>query len=193
MAFKLTHTLIPVIAATTMAGCTSVPIGEIQGTLAQARSCCSSHAELPIEALAKGTRTKFDLSTASPIFRTPEGLGYIAAFELPPGVSMLSLQSLYTSYLPKSTYVDPGLMLLDAGKQVLAQRNELPLRKGSHWLVAGLYEHYYGANMELPPDAKYVIVFANVQAGRTQETASATGKLWPVRPAPVGTLAVIVR
>jgi hypothetical protein len=140
-----------------------------------------------------GNRTKFDIGTASPVLETSEGLAYFAAFQLPRGAVAVEIQAQNTQYLPKSTYPDPLVLILDSQHRKLAELKDLPLTRGRHTILPGLFEYHYAAVLRLPPEAQYVVVFARPNSDREQSAISDNGTYWSVPSAPVGTLALVAR
>ena len=188
-----TRVLAPLFAAFTLAGCGGIPIDEVKTALAATRPCCSSYETISYTPLINNTRTKVQLTTASLALQTSEGLAYFAAFTLPTGVRRLEVQALNTEYLPKSTYPDPLLVLLDSQRRRITEIKDLPLVKGRHVIIPGLVEHHYGAEVTLPAGTQYVLVFARPNSDRTQSAISDNGTHWAVPSAPAGTLAIVPR
>jgi hypothetical protein len=150
-----------------LGGCSGLAVEEASRDLASRAPCCNELADLSFKPLRSGEREKFELSTGSPILVFPEGRSYVAAFSLPPAAKNLSIQTLrYT---------------------------ELRLRRNRHSVAPGLYEHYYGIDIDLLPSAAYVVIHADLHSRRTQIAVSEAGLDWPVRPAPVGAIALIAK
>jgi hypothetical protein len=134
---------------------------------------------------------KFEVTTSSPAFPSSEGLAYFAAFKLPASANRLEVQALYGGHLPNATYPDPLLVILDRNKRPIAEMKDLPLVRGRHVIIRGLFEYHYAATVALPPGAEHVVVFVRPKSGRVQSAVSDNGTLWSVPSAPIGTLAVI--
>jgi hypothetical protein len=183
--------LLPLISVMALVACGGVPIAEITATLASTTPCCRTYAELPYGRLEEGSRTKFQVNTASPAFASPVGVAYGAAFKLPNGAKSISIQALSSDYLPKASYPDPVLVFLDSTKQPSHLLMTLNLQRGRHAFIPGVYEYFYGARVTVPQGAEYVVVFVHPKSTRVQRAVSDNGTVWPVRAAPVGTLAVI--
>ncbi|MFG5409699.1 MalM family protein [Piscinibacter sakaiensis] len=185
--------LLALSSAALLVGCSGVPVADVRASLSKAKPCCASVASVVYAPLALGSRTKFDIGTSSPVLETSEGLAYFAAFQLPSGAGTLEIQAQNTSYLPKSTYPDPLVLVLDSQHRKLAELKDIPLSRGRHTIVPGLYEYHYAAALRLPPEAHYVLIFARPQSDRSQSAVSDNGMYWPVPSAPVGTLALVAR
>jgi len=171
--------------------CAGVPVAEVRNSLASAKPCCSSYAQLQFKPLPPGERTKIELSTSSPVFPLSVGSAYVEALALPPSVSFLVIQALNTEYLPKATYPDPIFIFLDAAKQPIAEEKELPIQWNRHQVFPALYEYYYGARVAVPAAARFVVVSAHPNSSRVQVAIAELGNRWPVHPAPVGTIALV--
>ncbi len=123
----------------------------------------------------------------------PEGRSFVAAVLLPKGASSLSIQSVYPSYLPKTSYIDPIAIVLDSSKSEISRYSRLSLNHDKHVILPGLWEWYFGATLPLPKNSAYVVIYANNSSRQVLRTDSDNGTPWPVPPAPIGTLALIAR
>lgn len=111
-------TLLPVLL---LGGCVTTEsnqraFAELRDTL----SCCQSLQDIPIEKVtAKDTR--FDISTASPVFVFGQSKSYFRAFELPQDGSeyALTVKSFpaYAPYAPRTPMFMPGLLFLNEKKE----------------------------------------------------------------------------
>ena len=185
------HLIAALSAAFTVAGCGGIPINEVKAALSAVKPCCVGYDSVQFAALTIGSRSKFTLSTASQAMPTSEGLAYFAAYRLPQGGTQLEVQALNTEYLPKSTYPDPLLLVLDASYKVISEIKDLPLRQGRHTIFPGIFENHYKAIVTLPANSHYILVFGRPNSDRNQSATSDNGSLWTVPSAPVGTLALI--
>lgn len=176
-----------------LGGCAAVDTSKVQSKLASASVCCDSYASVPVEGkLAIDEHRQFELSEASPVYRFPTGLAYFAAFEIPDDAMQIQVQAMNTEFLPKTTYPDPLLVFLDATRQVVAQHSDLPLQRGRFRYLGAFLKYYYGAEVPIPASSRYVVVAANSRSSRSLVAVAANGKVWPVRPAPVGALGLLV-
>lgn len=174
-----------------MSACTGLPVEEAANQLATPKSYCAELADLKFEPLHAAARQKVELNSSSPVMEFPQGRSFVAALSLPPGVRTLSIQSIYPEYLPKTSYVDPVIIVLDTNKKELTRYVSLSLRHEKHVIFPALWEWYFGAKVPLPAGAAYVVLYADNKSKRVLQTTSDNGTLWPVPPAPIGTLALI--
>jgi hypothetical protein len=176
-----------------LAGCGGIPVTEVKATLSAAKPCCTSLADVAYKKLETGNRSKFEITTASPALQSSEGLAYFAAFQLPQDAARIEVQALNTPFLPKATYPDPLVVVLDSQHRRVSEVKDLPLVRGRHTILPGLFEYHYAATLTLPADARYVIVFARPNSVREQPAVSDNGTFWSLPSAPVGTLALVAR
>jgi hypothetical protein len=185
--------LIVLSSAVLLVGCGGVPVAEVRASLSKAKPCCTSFASVVYTPLAVGSRTKFDIDESSPVLETSEGPAYFSAFQLPPGAVALEVQAQNTQYLPKSTYPDPLVLILDSQHRKLAELKDIPLTRGRYTILPGLFEYHYAAALRLPPGARYILIFARPNSDREQSAFSDNGTYWSIPSAPVGTLALVAR
>lgn len=175
-------------------GCSGLPIQEATTELRAKPSCCKSYRDLSTRNLVLGERLKFDLHSISPVMDFPEGKSFVEAFVLPKGATTLAVQSIYPEYLPQGSYVDPILIFLDADWNELVRYAQLDLRNDKHIIAGGLLmEWHFGATVFVPSKAAYLVVYANNSSTRVLRTVSDVGTVWPTPPAPIGTVALIVK
>lgn len=180
--------LLPALAAGIfVSACSGLPIKEATDQLKTKPICCTSYSELESEPLSAGQRRKVDLDASSLIMDFPEGRSYVKSLSLPTNARSLAIQSIYTAYLPKTTYVDPILIILNSDKKPIARFGELDLRR-TYDTFLGFREWYFGCRVSLPTDSAYLIVYANNKSRRVLQTISENGTPWPAPPAPIGTL-----
>ena len=91
-----------------------------------------------------------------------------------------------------ATYIDVRLVLLDAEKQVIEVRRDLPLREDKRVVfpIPPLVEWYFGTQTELPPGVRYVLLLSRPGPGHVLYTY-ATTRPQPISPSPVGTIALV--
>jgi hypothetical protein len=172
----------------TLVACAGVPIAEIQSALVHAKQCCATYQTISFAPLEAAKRHKFDIDPSSPVFQSPEGIAYFSAFLLPPGTARLEVQTLAsTGFLPKATYADPLLVMLDAQYQQVAVLSDLRLVRSP----SGFWGTFHSAIVTVPASSRYVVVFARPNSSRTHGTFSDNGTRWWVPSAPVGTIALI--
>lgn len=181
------------VLALALVACTGLPIREATNVLESKPVCCTQYTELVFQPLELGKRQKFELTMASQVMNFPEGRSFFASYSLPTGAKQLSIQSINTEFLPKTSYVDPVIVVLATDKSVLARPVIPDLHKSKHVILPGLWEWYFGASIALPQEAAYVVVYANNSSTRVLQTLSDNGTPWPVPPAPIGAMALIAQ
>jgi hypothetical protein len=177
--------------ALSLVGCANVPV--IATPLAEASLCCvGGFDEIHFTAVRMGERKEFRLSSESPVMVLGGERGYLAGVELPSGTQGLVVQSPQGGFVPKSSYIDVRLVLLDAEKHVIEVRRDLPLREDKRVLfpIPPLLEWYFGTHVQLPLDVRYVLLLSRPGPGHVLYT-HATTRPQPIPPSPVGTLAVV--
>ena len=187
------HALI-LLVAIALSSCAGPPITEIQSALAQAKPCCASYETVRFVPLVEAVRHKFQIDASTQVLRSSEGPAYFLAFQLPRGAKSLEVQALLsTGFLPNSTYADPLLVVLDSRYREIAEARDLPLVWGWHVILPGLFEHHFGATLDLPAESQYVVVFARPHSTRRQTAVADNGTRRPVPNSPVGTIALVPR
>lgn len=180
--------LLGLVLAAGLAGCTSVKEATTQ--LMAAPVCCTGFVELRFAALPMGARTVFDLTSASPVMEIEGERGYVAGVELPEGVRGLTVQAPSGGFTPTASYVDARLALLDAGKHVIEIRRDLPLREERRMTFPGVFEWYFGTQVELPPRTRFVVLFSGPGPGNVRYTHGTTTPQ-PIPASPVGPVALV--
>ena len=122
----------------------------------------------------------------------PEGRSYVTSFSLTHNARALAIQSIFPEYLPKTSYIDPIVIVLNSEKKQIARFANLDLRRTYDPVLLVLREWYFGSRIFLPAGSAYIVVYANNKSRRVLQTLSQNKTPWPVPPAPIGTLGLTI-
>lgn len=175
-------------------GCASPEVVRANKLLGQPKPILSQIEQVEIEqTLVTDDRAHCNLHDESPSYVFSVGKAYFCAVELPAKAHSLEVESLYTEYLPNSSYPDPLVLILDSNKKVVAEYRDLPLSRGRYRYGIAFLRYYYAAEITLPANAKYAVIAANPRSSTTQVAISESGVRWPIKPVAVGKVALIAR
>lgn len=178
--------------AVLLAACTGLPVKEASDALRSKQVCCKNYSDVTYIPIKQGIRQKFDISMDSPVmelnYRRPV---YFLPLKLPSATRSLNIQTMESEYLPKTSYLDPAITILDNQFKELSTQVSLPLQRGKHVILPGLWEWNFNTTIDLPQEAAYVIIYGDPRSKRVRQAVSENGTPWPIPPSPIGSIAVV--
>jgi hypothetical protein len=145
------------------------------------RICCTSFADMAFQVLPYDQDRKIHLDAkSSTAFQFPQGRSVFVAFKLPSDHGGTSLRvSTYLSgagYLPSATILLPRIVFLNENKEAVISKNDIRFQQKSAFLVGT----YFEAQVSIPTDASYFIVYSTPSEGRKVIVYSENGRPYDI-------------
>jgi hypothetical protein len=141
-----------------LAGCGSAPPSK--ETVATAKVCCASFAELKFIDLKPGETIAESIDASSQLFQFSDGRSYTLAVAIGPAPNsrrLLIKSYLSGSWLPSATMFYPKVQLLGANRTPSGPALSVRVAQGNDFFKGG----YYATVIDLRPEEHFVVLYSD--------------------------------